>query len=158
MSAVGSTLSTSKREALVRYSIDSTYAYPLVLADPLDVFYLDVACYCTSQSPRICWIDHTLTMLNLTYSYCTQLNSTLHCSALPYTTLTSPYFTNVQLYLCHAHSGLKRLQAIILGLGVPDIIIEKAKLNKISLILSPTVALKGDELDDSCGGEEGFYF
>jgi hypothetical protein len=53
---------------------------------------------------------------------------------------------------------LKRLQAIILGLGVPDIALEKAKRNKISLILSPTVSLKSDELDDSCGGEEGFYF
>ena len=56
------------------------------------------------------------------------------------------------------YSGLKRLQAIILGLGVPDIVIEKAKLNKISLILSPTVTLKSDELDETCGGEEGFYF
>ena len=75
-------------------------------------------------------------------------------SALP------PYLPVPHPYHCvlHTDSGLKRLQAIILGLGVPDIALEKAKHNKISLILSPTVSLKSDELDDSCGGEEGFYF
>ena len=56
-------------------------------------------------------------------------------------------------------SGLKRLQAIILGFGVPNIVIEKTTINTDSLILSPTVPLVDDSIDDEDhGGEEGFYF
>jgi hypothetical protein len=59
------------------------------------------------------------------------------------------------------YSGLKRLQAIILGVGAPDIVIEKSSINTDSLILSPCsvdLRVKGDNGEEDLYGEEGFYF
>lgn len=59
------------------------------------------------------------------------------------------------------YSGLKRLQAIILGVGAPNIVIEKASVNTDSLILSPCsvdLRVKGDNGEEDLYGEEGFYF